>query len=307
MLSEIRYDNLAAMSEQPKTRWHLLLGKLLEELLTPVGIMVYTEFPVMSGTPQTDILLLRRKDKSWTPEQMRLLPDGIRDSAAEHILIEFKYTESLNEDVLRQALGYDIFYRRSHKLKKNLVRTFVISAKTPEKAFLEIFGYVLQDKKGVYHSSNPILRNMPVLLLNELSDEPYNAFIKCFASRMKEKNSAFGTLKKTGIGSFHVQIQRILQGLWHFWFGMKGEEDMKTELTPEKVAEVGRIWIDAILAGMSAEDIMSKIDISKIPPGKRLAGLKPEERLAGLKPEEIEAYLRTIRRKRKDESRDGGL
>jgi hypothetical protein len=44
-----------------KTRWHRLLGRLLEELLAPLGISVFTEFPLMSEPPKTDILLLRKK------------------------------------------------------------------------------------------------------------------------------------------------------------------------------------------------------------------------------------------------------
>jgi len=52
---------------------------------------------------------------------------------------------------------------------------------------------------------------------------------------------------------------------------------MKTELTPEKISEIGKMWTDAILAGMT-----------------------PEERLAGLKPEEIEAYLRKLRKKNRN-------
>jgi hypothetical protein len=45
-----------------------------------------------------------------------LLPDGIRNSKASHILIEFKYTESFNEKALQQALGYDFFFKRAKEL-----------------------------------------------------------------------------------------------------------------------------------------------------------------------------------------------
>jgi hypothetical protein len=55
--------------KKSKTRWHSLLGKLLEELLVSVGISVYTEFPVMSEPPETDILLLRKEDSAMRHEQ----------------------------------------------------------------------------------------------------------------------------------------------------------------------------------------------------------------------------------------------
>ncbi len=79
-------------TEEPKIKWHRLLAQLLEELLTPVGISVHPEVPVMSEPPKTDILLLTKENKGkWTPEQMARLPDGIREKKADHILLEFKY------------------------------------------------------------------------------------------------------------------------------------------------------------------------------------------------------------------------
>ncbi len=83
-------------AESSKTQWHALLGRLLETLLTPVGIDVSTNVAVMSSPPEADILLLRRHRAHWSAEQMARLPDGIRNSAASHVLIEFKYTESQN-------------------------------------------------------------------------------------------------------------------------------------------------------------------------------------------------------------------
>ena len=49
------------------------------------------EAPIMSESPQIDILLIKRQTTDWTPEQRALLPDGIRDSKATDILLEFKY------------------------------------------------------------------------------------------------------------------------------------------------------------------------------------------------------------------------
>ena len=94
-------------TKKSNTRWHLILGAMLEELLTPVGIEIYTDFPVMADRPKADILLLRKKTPKWTPEQLARLPDGVRDSRADHILLEFKHTESVGLSAFRQAVGYD--------------------------------------------------------------------------------------------------------------------------------------------------------------------------------------------------------
>ena len=123
---------LNQQSEVPKTRWHRLLGKMLEELLTPVGIQVITDFPVMSEAPECDILLLRKEHKHWTAEQKKRLSDGIRDCNASHILIEFKYTESVNENAMIQALCYDYLYKRIQNIDEHEVRTFLIGTNLPD-------------------------------------------------------------------------------------------------------------------------------------------------------------------------------
>ena len=52
---------MAQESAAAQTQWHRLLGQLLEELLTPVGITVLTGFPIMTNPPEADVLLLRRE------------------------------------------------------------------------------------------------------------------------------------------------------------------------------------------------------------------------------------------------------
>jgi hypothetical protein len=61
----------------------------------------------ISNPPRVDVLILRQADTAWTAEQLERLPDGIRQSTASHILLEFKYTQSVNDDVLIQSLAYD--------------------------------------------------------------------------------------------------------------------------------------------------------------------------------------------------------
>ena len=73
-------------------------------------MLVIAEVEVTQNPPKVDILLLPREAAVWTPEQLALLPDGIRDCNANHVLIKFKYTESLTVDAIRQAVGYEYFY-----------------------------------------------------------------------------------------------------------------------------------------------------------------------------------------------------
>jgi hypothetical protein len=102
-------DEQTTHSDQPaeragRTLWHRLLGKFLELLLTPVAITVQTEVQVTGDPPKVDILLLRRQGDHWTQQQRSLLPDGLRDSRAGHLLLECKITESANGLSFQQAV-----------------------------------------------------------------------------------------------------------------------------------------------------------------------------------------------------------
>ena len=266
-----------------KTRWHRLLGKMLEELLTPVNITVMTEFPIMNDPPEADILLLRRDLPRWSEEQMRLLPDGIRDTGADHILIEFKYTESVNRSVLCQALAYDTFYKRVQKLAQDRVQTVIISSKTPARNFMERFGYSVIERPGVYYSTNPMLDLLPIISLNELTDEPHNLFVKCFSSRKKEKERAFKRLLKSGKDTIYSGLYHLIAGLWSLCVkDIEKESVMEIELTPEKVMEMGKMWEELFLRHVPVERKLAGLNAKEI-----LAGLKPKERLAGLNAKEI--------------------
>ncbi|MEZ4524524.1 MAG: hypothetical protein R2941_01200 [Desulfobacterales bacterium] len=289
-------------SERPAKQWHRLFVRLIEEVLIPVGFSVTADAPVMSQSPEADILLIRKESDEQHPEQRNRLPDGMRESSASHMLIEFKYTESVNENAFRQILGYDTFYRRTNRLTDKELQSFVISAKIPQERVLTEFGYAQTETAGVYRSTNPLLKKIPLLSLNELSNEPHNVYVKCFASRRKEKQSAFDTLRQSELKKFDFQFRGYVDGLWCLWFdAIKGGYDMKTELTPEKISEMGRKWFDMVFSTLPAEEVMSRYR-----PEDRLKGLRPEDRLKGLRsedllknlrPEEIEAYLKKIRKK----------
>jgi hypothetical protein len=296
-------------SPESKTLWHRLLGTLLQELLTPVGISVYTDFQIMSEPPLVDILLLRREQPEWTKEQRALLPDGVRDSRASHILLEFKYTESVNEAAFRQALGYDAFYRRAQKLPSVKIQTFILSAKTPAKATLSSFGYAPTEQPGVYRSENILLKAIPLLVLNELQDEPHNAFIKYFASRRKAKRAAYQILQRIGFERLSTKLYWLIAGLGRNWFAaLKGEVMTEEVLTVDDFIEMGRelheyylstLTPAELLKHVKPEDVLSLYKpeeiLTRLKPEEVFAQYEPEERMAGLSIEEIEAYLHKLK------------
>ncbi|NOQ34897.1 MAG: hypothetical protein GQ569_03280 [Methylococcaceae bacterium] len=265
-----------------KTRWHRLLGTLLEQLLTPVGISVQCDVKVMVNPPEADILLLRRQTSQWTKAQLERLADGIRDTKASHILLEFKYSESVNEKALQQTLSYDYFYKSANKLSDKQVQSFLVSAKTPHSATLEKLFYQCSQHNGVYVSKLPVFRHVILIVLNELSNEPHNVWIKCFASRRLEKEKAFEIMKTTGLNIISKPLERLLSGLWRLWFNDTEGFEMSSELTPEKVMEMGKFWGESYLHSLTPEERASGLSIKE-----RLAGLGVKERLLDLDTKEI--------------------
>ncbi|MBF0451611.1 MAG: hypothetical protein HQK75_12970, partial [Candidatus Magnetomorum sp.] len=169
---------------------HLLFGKLFKAVMSPLGVIVNTEFSVMSDPPKVDILIIKKNAAKWTTNQLKLIPDGIRDSGAKHIILEFKYTQSLSEKSFQQALGYDYFFGEHYNLKRKDFQTFIVSSKTPRNPILKDYGYFQSDVNGVYKSNIRAFSHFPLLVLNELADTFNNALIKSFASHKTEREKA---------------------------------------------------------------------------------------------------------------------
>jgi hypothetical protein len=276
-----------------KTNWHHLLGSVFEQVLTPVGVSVYTDLPVMGDLPEADIVLLRRDTPTWTKAQLARLADGLRHTNATDILIEFKYSESINEDAFLQILCYDTFYKRAKLLKTSTLQSFLVSSQTPRADTLTEWGYVETEYKGVYRSQEKMLSRIILILLNPLADEPHNAFLKCFASRPAEKRKAFTTLGRSWADLLTDNLGNLFGGLQKLWHSLIGEILMKSPKqapTPEEVMEMGRNWLKSQVARLPLEERLKGLKpeerLKGLKPEERLKGLKPEERLKGLKPEE---------------------
>jgi len=155
------------MSEQTqaqpaKTPWHRFLAKALELSVGLERISVESEVPISSEPPRVDIVLLRRESATRTAAQRAMLPDGVRDIEAQSILLEFKYSESLTQAAIVQALAYDHFFRVTRNLKREEVQTFILCAKTPQTERLTSFEYQVTDVPGIYRSPNIYVAHLPL-------------------------------------------------------------------------------------------------------------------------------------------------
>ena len=260
-----------------RVQYHQLLGSGMQLNLTAVQVFVTTESSILSESPRVDILLLRRQGKAWNEAQRARLPDGVRDSAAAHVLVEFKYTESLTEDGILQAAAYDLFYRQVQRLSKEQTLPVVLSAKTPQKSRLAKWDYQ-EVQKEVFRTTIPFVGRVMLLALNRLPARTNNAFVKLFASREQERDAGFASLEKSVLAEssdMHAYVLGLRQTL-----NVKGGSTMAEVLTPEKVLEYGKKIRQLVFETGTPEE--------------RLAGLSPDEILAGLRTEERRKLLRLL-------------
>ena len=275
-------------ADTERVQYHQLLGMGMQLNLAEVQVNVSTESSVLSESPRVDILLLRREGAAWTDAQRARLPDGLRDSTAAHVLVEFKYTESVTEDGILQAAAYDLFYRQAQNLSREQTLPVLMSARTPHRSRLDEWGFE-ETQRGVFRARLPIMRRVLLLALNRLPATSNNAMVKLFASRDREREAGFAALDRRVLEEsldLHVYVLGLMQTL-----NVKGELDMAETLTPERVMEYGKRIRELIietgtpeerLAGLSPEEILARFSLDE-----RLAGLSPDEILARFSPDEI--------------------
>jgi len=307
--------------KQPKTRWHYWFGVLIKMLLSAVGLEVKTDHQVMNELPEADVIIINKDKKKWTKEQLKRLPDGINESKASHIILELKYSESLNDDSYCQTCGYYKFYKDSNKLKKNDLDIFIISSKTPSKKFLDAFAYTQSTHPGVYKSQLPIVRIVTLISLNDLSKNSNNIMFKLFASKKREQNVVTKKIKEM------IKAKTLPTGLDEYFYNFinilfrKGKKEMDwLKLSPKEKQEMmtsienmvlERVSTERRLEGLRPDEIMKRYQpedrLKGLQPEDRLKGLQPEDRLKGLQPEDrlkgldihiIEAYLNSLKGKR---------
>ena len=160
----------------------------------------------------------------------------------------------------------------------------MISSKTPRKKTLEDYGYLPGKESGVYYSNQRILSTFPLISLNELSNQPHNSLIKCFASKKKEYKRAFNLLSEQETIIYSAETHEYFLELLRSFLKIQGGE---MDAAIKEAREMGRKLDEFIFSHMRPEDRMLGLT-----PRERVAGLRPEERVAGLRPEERVAGLR---------------
>ncbi|MBF0110273.1 MAG: DUF4351 domain-containing protein [Magnetococcales bacterium] len=219
-----------------------------------------TEVQVASIPPKADLILIQRKKNvgsGWTEEQKLRLADGLGDLVADQILAEVKIRESLNEKTLSWLSMYDALYLDTAKLDRHQLRSVIISAITPRKEFLERYFFKPVGPAGVYESVPYWGGPVRLIVLNDLANEPQNAPLKCFASRMDEQKKAFETIMRTELFKISEAFGQIVAGLWRLKMKGSMETPGMEEITPEYVIELGKKWIASMMEATPDQELFS--------------------------------------------------
>jgi len=184
------------------------------------------------------------------------LPDGIRETDASHVLIELKYTESVNEDAMCQTAGYYKFYKTCAKLKDHEIQCFLISSKTPLSSTRREFAYEPSELRGVYKSRYPVFRLFPLISLNDLSDEPHNILFKLFASKKKEVLAAERTVRTRLMSELPRELRDFINEFFRKALAKGGCMDY-LNITPEERQAMRREWLEMFRSELSPEERMA--------------------------------------------------
>ncbi len=269
-------------------QWHLIFGAFLARRYEPAQIQVEVEVSTTVFPPVMDILLLRREHlNQWSTEQRAVLPDGIRDTQANRIVIEFKYTESLDVGAVRQCLIYDELYCKNQSLEPHQVSSFLVCSKSPSRRKVANLGFRAGSHPGLYHHPCPVVERVNLIVLNELSNEPHNLAFKLFASKRDIRRQAFEQLNQNleGVPDEAIWFANMLEinGL------NKRDATMITEMTEAEIIRLGKRLSKSALRRQPIEDRLEGIPTQVI-----LERIPTQEVLDAINPEELVRYLQHL-------------
>jgi hypothetical protein len=252
-------------------QWHDLLGAVLIDFFDGSPYVVQTEVDLSLKKQYLDIVVIRKKEGEFH----RSLPDGLAP-LANYNLISFKsHQDTFDFWSVLELIGYYVNYRKQASptldplLPEEQFRLFCITSRFPENLARQI--PLEECQSGVYDINVGLLR-IRLLAIRNLTNEPANAMLKLFSIVPEQIEFACRHYHPTSEHTTGI-VDNLIR--------MYRKEDNKMASTLE---ELNRKLLKEALEKASVED--------------RLKGLTTEQILKRLSPEEIEAYLRSLKKKK---------
>ncbi len=252
-------------------QWHDLLGAVLIDFFDGTPYDVETEVDLSLKKQFLDIVVIRKKEG----ELHHPLPDGMTP-LANHNLISFKsHQDSFDGWSLQELIGYYVNYRKQTSssldqlLPEDQFQLFGIAARFPDNLARQV--RLEESQSGVYDIHIGSLR-IRLLVIRDLPNKPANAMLKLFSIVPEQIEFA--------CRNYHL-LSPHTTGIVDQLISKYRKEDERMATTIEELNR--KLMKEAMEMASVAE---------------RLKGLTTEQILKRLSPEEIEAYLRTLKKKK---------
>jgi len=186
--------------------------KYLSRLLGEEGNLIHYKHEELfgDGGAKIDILFTSKASGGWDAEARKLMPDGLRHSNAEHIIINFAYDLIDTDLPFIRTLANGILYREEHDLSQDDVLLALAFTKHPDPRILDELEYYPTKRPGIYRSRMPIFSDQIVMVLDELSNTLWNASFKCFSRSQKSRQDAYKLLAKHDFPGYPAHMREAL-------------------------------------------------------------------------------------------------
>lgn len=202
------------------------------------NFVVYTHEELFgSETPKVDVLLTCSNKEGWTLEQRRMLPDGLRQGKATHIIMNMSYDQVEDELPFIRIMVCGILYRDSENLPESDVLMVMVLTQAPKPEIMEELGFKPTKRPGIYRSAISIFENQIVMVLDQLSNTLPNAPFKCFSRSQKARQDAYNTLMMYDFPGYSPSVRGALAQI--------------AALTEQEVDEFSVEMRDSLMASMS--------------------------------------------------------
>lgn len=144
--------------------------------------------------PKVDIVLRARDGGKLTFFQRMFLPDGLRQNATSHILMNFAYTEEDGRRPFVRTLVCGQYYREGFDVAEEDLLVVMLFPAEPDREILSALGYQPTKDPGIYRSTFPLFQRQIVIVFGELRNTLRNAPFKLFARSQESRQGAYKTL-----------------------------------------------------------------------------------------------------------------
>ncbi|MBF0201228.1 MAG: hypothetical protein HQK66_07930, partial [Desulfamplus sp.] len=172
-------------------------------------------------------------------------------------------------------------------------------SKTPDQKLRKMAGFRDEIKPGVFKSSHVVIDAVQLISINDLSDEPHNLYIKCFASKKSVRKRSFNNLLNSRKGMLAFDLYFVFAGLFNiFTRKEKGVEIMQetSGYTTDEIMNIGKEMYESFLNYCSLDDILKKYKpedvLSHYKPEELFVNYRPEDVLSHYKPEDVFSHYK---------------